>query len=302
ATAPVSASPKPSPSNLPISTASACSCASSMARAAKTVTPCFPPACWKSSAPTFAPSAPVLPGCFPPGVLISTSPPAPCRRLAARPGNAAASASTLPHTVCDTPSPLTCWTPAPTPASSRPCWATPASTPPPATLPFPRPPSVKPHLPWTCCSSPPSASQPNADAHANPGVARHLSTIRPRLPAVPLAAPAPPPGPAGHRNLPHSALGRCGRMVPPVPILAHPLSLLPQPPLPHTQNAWGWKPDSSISSTPGGRTFPSIPPSTASFPVAAYPPTMTAGSPAAVNSCSPLRSSALASAVDRKSV
>ena len=57
------------------------------------------PACWKSSALTFAPSVPLLPGCSPPGAPISTSPPAPCRRLAARPGNAVASASTLLPTV-----------------------------------------------------------------------------------------------------------------------------------------------------------------------------------------------------------
>src|SRR5665811_2447946 len=82
----------------------------------------------------------------------------------------------------------------------------------------------------TCCSSPPSAL--NADAHANPGVGRHLSTTRPRLPAGPLAAPASPPSHAGHRSLPYSALGRCGRMVRPVSIHSHPVSLLPEPPLP----------------------------------------------------------------------
>src|SRR5450759_40717 len=208
-----------------------------MARVAKTVTPCSPPACWKSSAPTFASCAPALPGYFPPGVRICIWPPAPCKPPATKPGSVAASPNALPPTCSATPLPPTCWSPASTPASSRRCSVIPASIPPPATPPSRRSPSAKPPVRWTCCSSPaapnpPSVSQPNADAHANPGVGRYLSTIRPGLPAGPLDAPASPQGHAGHRRLPYYDVGRCGRMVRPMSIHSHPVSLLPRPPLP----------------------------------------------------------------------
>src|SRR6266550_585479 len=149
-------------------------------------------------------------------------------------GRAAPNASV--PTRCATALPPACWRAASTRASFRSCSAIAASIPRLATpgslrLRSPSPPALWINS-WPGLGKRLNVNPPKPDERANSRVGRHLSTIRPRLPAGPSFAPVSASLDAGHRDLPHGRIGRRGRMVRPLPIHSHPLPFLPQPSLP----------------------------------------------------------------------